>query len=72
MIDLFLHGLLIFLASFAFYWLEMTRKKSSVALLLLLTLPILGVYFLGWWAVLTYISGLFLGAKFFVQEMNRE
>jgi hypothetical protein len=72
MIDLFLQGLLFLLTSFSFYWLEMTGKQSSLALFLLLSLPILGVFFLGWWALLTYFSGMFLGAKFFVQEINRE
>jgi hypothetical protein len=72
MVEVLSHGLLIFLAAFGLYWLEMTGKKSSGALLLLLVLPILGVYILSWWALLTYICGLFLGAKFFIQEINRE
>jgi hypothetical protein len=72
MVEIVLQGLLFFLASFAMYWLEMTGKKSSGALFLLLVLPVLGVYFISWWAILTYISGLLLGARFFIQEINRD
>jgi hypothetical protein len=72
MVEILLHGLLFFFASFVQYWLEMTGKQSSAALFFLLALPVLGVYFLGWWSLLAYISGLFLGSKFFIQEMNRE
>jgi hypothetical protein len=67
-----LHGLLFFFAAFAQYWIEMSGRQSNGAVFLLLALPVLGVYFLSWWSLLTYISGLFLGAKFFIQEKNCE
>ena len=56
--------LLIGYASFLFNcnrWVINTNAK--IATTLLICLPIAGVYFLGWWALLTSLAGIILGMK---------
>jgi hypothetical protein len=62
------HALLVFVAGFAQYLLSVD-KGNNFGVFLMLALPIIGVYFLGWWALVTYFIGLMIGAKVFVAAM---
>lgn len=70
------HAVLFFLAGFTGILFNADRN-SSLGIFLLFGLPVAGVYFLGWWALLTFIVGLFFGgAAFWKSDMtgriNRE
>ena len=63
------HAFLFFISGFAQYLLSVDRG-NNFGVLLMLALPIVGVYFLGWWALLTYFAGLLMGAKVFVTALR--
>lgn len=56
------HLILFLLAGFNGYLFNAVRG-SSVGFVLLVALPIGGVYLLGWWALLTVALGLQFGAR---------
>jgi hypothetical protein len=63
------HALLFFFAGFTAYLMNSDRG-SALGVFLLIALPVAGVYFLGWWAVLTFIVGAFFGGKVFWQSVK--
>lgn len=58
------HAALFFFAGFTGYLLNADRG-SSFGVFLLIGLPVAGVYFLGWWALLTFIVGAMFGGRVF-------
>jgi hypothetical protein len=54
------NAILLFLAGFIGYMLH-ADYRNPIGLLLLIALPVIGVYFLGWWALLTFAIGIFSG-----------
>ena len=58
------NAVLFFMAGFTGYLLNADRG-SSLGIFLLISLPIAGVYFLGWWALLTFIVGAIFGGRAF-------
>jgi hypothetical protein len=58
------HVILFFAAGFTGYLMNADRG-NSLGVFLLLALPILGVYFVGWWALLTVFVGLIFGGRVF-------
>lgn len=55
---------LFFLAGFAGFLFNADRG-SSVAIFLFIGLPVVGVYFLGWWALVTFIVGAVFGGRWY-------
>ena len=58
------HAALFFLAGFVGYLLNANRG-SPLGIFLLIALPVAGVYFLGWWAILTFFVGSLFGGRVF-------
>lgn len=58
------HVVLFFFAGFTGYLMNADRS-NSFGIFLLIALPIAGVYFLGWWALLTAFVGLIFGGRVF-------
>lgn len=65
------YSLLFFFSGFTQYLLQVD-KGNSLGLFLLLAMPIVGVYFLGWWALLTFFVGLMVGARIFAAKVLHE
>lgn len=63
------HALLFYVAGFAGYLMNADRG-NSFGVFLLIALPIVGVYFLGWWAVLTFIVGAMMGGRVFWKSVK--
>lgn len=60
---------LFFLSGFAQYLLTVDRG-NQFGLFLMIALPVAGVYFLGWWALLICISGAYFGARVFFASIK--
>lgn len=58
------HAVLFFFAGFTSFLVNADRR-SALGIFLLIGLPIVGVYFLGWWALLTFIAGAIVGGRVF-------
>lgn len=58
------HALLFFFAGFAGYLFNADRG-NSFGVFFLIALPVAGVYFLGWWALLTFFVGAIYGGRVF-------
>jgi hypothetical protein len=58
------HAVLFFFAGFTGYLFNADRR-SALGIFLLIGLPVVGVYFLGWWALLTFIAGAIFGGRVF-------
>jgi hypothetical protein len=58
------NAVLFFFAGFTGYLINADRG-SSLGVFLLIGLPVAGVYFLGWWALLTFIAGAIFGGRVF-------
>lgn len=58
------HMLLFFFAGFTGYLFNADRG-SVLGIFLLIGLPVVGVYFLGWWALLTFVVGVISGGRMF-------
>lgn len=58
------NALLFYLAGFMGYLMNADRG-NSLGVFLLIALPVAGVYFLGWWALLTFFVGAIFGGKVF-------
>ena len=65
------HSLLFFFSGFTQYLLQVD-KGNNFGLFLMLALPIGGVYFLGWWALITCFLGALIGAKVFIAAVRYE
>lgn len=70
------HAVLFFLAGFTGFLFNADRG-SSLGIFLLIGLPVAGVYFLGWWALLTFVVGTIFGGRVFWEStktgrINRE
>lgn len=65
------HGTLLFFSGFAQYLLQVD-KGNNFGLFLMLALPIGGVYFLGWWALITVFVGVLIGARVFIAAMQHK
>ena len=63
------HFLLIFFSGFTQYLLSVD-KGNNLGIFLMLCLPITGVYFLGWWALLSCFAGFMIGAKVYVAALR--
>ena len=63
------NALLFFLAGFTGYLMNADRG-NSFGVFLLIALPIAGVYFLGWWALLTFIVGAIMGGRVFWESVK--
>jgi hypothetical protein len=62
--------LLFLLAGFA-GWLLNVDRRSTLGFVLVIALPIAGVYFLGWLALLMFVLGLAFGGRVFWSNVNR-
>jgi hypothetical protein len=62
------HGMLFFLAGFT-YWL-MRAGRHNFGSILTIALPVAGIYFLGWWALLTFIVGVLMAAQTFSKAVQ--
>jgi len=58
------HLILFFSCNFAGFLINSDRR-NAFGIFLLIALPFVGVYFLGWWALGTSIVGLIFGGKLF-------
>ncbi len=58
------NAVLFFLAGFTGYLLNADRG-SSLGIFLLIGLPVAGIYFLGWLALLTFVFGIAFGGMVF-------
>jgi hypothetical protein len=63
-VEIFEHLALFFVAGFVGYLLNSDRN-SSLGFVLLVGVPIGGVYLLGWWAFVTFVVGLVFGGRVF-------
>jgi len=63
------HALLFNFAGFTGYLMNADRG-NSFGVFLLIALPVAGVYFLGWWALLTFFVGVIFGGKVFWKRVN--
>jgi hypothetical protein len=63
------HALLFFLAAFTGFLMKADRD-SLLCISLMIAVPVAGVYFLGWWAVLTFILGAIYGGKVFGESIK--
>lgn len=63
------HIALFFFSGFTQYLLAADRG-NQFGLFLMIGLPVTGVYFLGWWALLTCIVGAFVGARAFFESLK--
>ncbi len=61
---LFVHGFLLFFSSLSLFLVYKGRTLASrlFGSFMFFALPVAGVYFIGWWALLTYFVGLCAGA----------
>lgn len=64
------NALLLISASFAQFLIS-ADKGNNFGVFLMFALPIVGIYFLGWWALVSYFIGLLVGAKVFVAYQLR-
>lgn len=58
------HAVLFFLSGFIGFLFNANRS-SWFGIFLLIGLPVAAVYFLGWWALLTFIAGTIFGGRVF-------
>lgn len=58
------HIIVFFAANFTGFLVNADRR-NPIAAILLLAVPIAGVYFVGWWALLTSLVGLVFGGYIF-------
>lgn len=58
------NAILFFLSSFTGYLFNADRG-NPLSIFLLIGLPVIGVYFLGWWAILTFVVGVIFGGRVF-------
>jgi len=63
------HALLFFLAAFTGFLMKADRD-SLFSICTLIAVPVAGVYFLGWWAVLTFLIGAIYGGKVFGESIK--
>jgi hypothetical protein len=63
------YAVLFFLSGFAQYLLTVDRG-NQFGLFLMIALPVAGVYFLGWWALLICIGGAYFGARVFFASIK--
>jgi len=61
------HAILFFLSGFT-YWL-LRAGRDNLGTVLAIALPIAGIYFLGWWALVTFILGFFYAARMFTKAI---
>jgi hypothetical protein len=54
----------------AHYWITL-NKRDFGATLLVITLPFIGVYFLGWMALLYCLASAYLGTKAGLKKLQR-
>lgn len=62
------HALLFFLSGCT-YWL-MRAGRNNIGSILTIALPVVGVYFLGWWALMTFFIGMFYAARLFSKAVQ--
>ena len=67
-IDWIGHAVLFFLSGFT-YWL-MQAGRHNIGTVLTIALPVAGVYFVGWWALLTFVAGILFAARVFVRAVH--
>ena len=58
------HAVLFFFSGFTGYLFN-AERGSALGIFLLIGLPIVGIYFLGWWALLTFVVGAVFGGRVF-------
>ncbi len=63
------HALVFFFAAFTGFLMKHDRE-SLLGIALMIGVSVAGVYFLGWWAVLTFIVGAIYGAKVFGESLK--
>jgi hypothetical protein len=63
------HVLLFYCAGFAQYYITVHRR-SPIGYMLFLSFGIAGVYFLGWWSLLTFMIGAGFGSKVYFASVN--
>ena len=64
------HVVLFFLAGFAqFYF---ARNKGGLSAIIFLAVVVGGVYFLGWWALLTFLVGAVVGGKLAIEQNRKD
>ena len=63
------HALLFFVAGFLGY-LRIVSPGHAFGAFFFITLPIAGVYFLGWWALLTFIVGTIFGGLSYSESVK--
>jgi hypothetical protein len=69
--ELLPHILLLALAAFAAYG-HLTERHSHSLSVLVIILPTFGVYWLGAWALLTYLIGYFVGGSVFLSRRMKD
>ncbi|WP_019140468.1 hypothetical protein [Noviherbaspirillum massiliense] len=69
--DVLEHSVLFVLAGFAAFG-HLTERRSNILTLLVLVLPSFGVYWLGPWALLTYVVGYVMGMGLFVSHSAKD
>lgn len=62
------YAVFFFLAGFIGYMFHADRR-NLIGLLLLIALPVIGVYFFGWWALLTFAVGTFSGSNIYKKSL---
>lgn len=63
------HALVFFFAAFTGFLMKHDRE-SLLGIALMIAVSVTGVYFVGWWAVLTFIVGMVYGAKVFGESLK--
>lgn len=61
------HAVLFFIAGFTQYLL-MVQRGHPLGIFLVIALPVVGMYILGWWALLTFVVGLMVGSRVFFES----
>lgn len=64
------HAVLFFLAGFAQF--NFAQNKGGFSAIIFLAVVIGGVYFLGWWALLTFLVGAIVGGKLAVEQRKKD
>ena len=62
------HAVLFFMSGFTYWLVRAGRHNLGIALTI--ALPVGGVYFLGWWALLTFFVGILFAAQMFSKAVH--
>ncbi len=64
------HAILFFMAGFVQFNYALNKGPGSATLFLAVVAA--GVYFLGWWALLTFVVGGMIGGRMAIEQMKKD